>query len=108
MPDLLEYGPNQKGNEMNKETRNTHRQRARLAESVTLPADDFIELLDVADGVTSVPVARRTMRDSFKRDPDFRHGYVANVAMLLHDRHGITNHAKRNKAAEEIIDLIFG
>ena len=36
-----------------------------------------------------------------------KHAYVANVAMLLSDRHGITNHVKRDKAAEEIIDLIF-
>ena len=55
----------------------------------------------------TVKQARKTMSDAFKADPQFREGYVNNVAMLLHDRHGITGYAKRNKAAEEIIRLIF-
>lgn len=32
--------------------------------------------------------ARETMRDAFENDPSFFNAYVANVAMLLHDRHG--------------------
>ncbi len=55
----------------------------------------------------TVKDARKTMKAAFTADPDFKHAYVANVAMLLSDRHGITNHVKRDKAAEEIIDLIF-
>ena len=51
--------------------------------------------------------ARKTMRDAFKKDEGFRQGYVANIAMLLHDRHGIIAYDKRNKAADEILELIF-
>ena len=55
--------------------------------------------------------ARATFRHAFELDPDFRHGYVANIAMLFHDRYGrgnyITNREKRNQAAEAVLDLIF-
>lgn len=51
--------------------------------------------------------ARKIMSDAFKEDPDFKRGYVANVAMLLHDHYGITNFDKRNAAAEDILELIF-
>jgi len=52
--------------------------------------------------------ARRVMRSALAGDAGFRQGYIANVAMLLHDHYGITDYEKRNKAAEEILDLIFG
>ncbi len=55
----------------------------------------------------TVKQARKTMNDAFKKDPQFRQGYVDNVAMLLYDRHGIKDYKKRNKAADEIIRLIF-
>jgi len=51
--------------------------------------------------------ARETMRNAFDEDPDFKMGYIANIAMLLHDHHGITNYDKRNAAAEDILKLIF-
>ena len=51
--------------------------------------------------------ARKTMRDAFDKDPDFKMGYIANIAMRLHDHHGITNYDKRNAAAEDILELIF-
>ena len=55
--------------------------------------------------------SRATMREAFKRDAHFKHGYVSNIAMLFYDRYGkgnyITNHTKRNEAAEAILDLIF-
>lgn len=51
--------------------------------------------------------ARRTMREAFDADPDFFETYVANVAMLLHDRWDITDHDDRNRAAREVLDLIF-
>jgi len=51
--------------------------------------------------------ARKIMRDALKKDENFKQVYVSNVAMLLHDRHGIKAFDKRNNAAEEIIDLIF-
>jgi len=38
---------------MDKHTRGVHRQRAQLAESVTLPTDVFTGLLDVADDAAS-------------------------------------------------------
>lgn len=61
--------------------------------------------------VRRIKAARETMREAFKTDDDFKHGYVANIAMLFYDRYGkgnyITNREKRNQAAEDILDLIF-
>lgn len=51
--------------------------------------------------------ARETMRDTFKEDPDFRYAYQSNIAMLLHDRHGITDYGARNVAADDILRLVF-
>jgi len=51
--------------------------------------------------------ARETMCKALERDEDLRWGYVSNVAMLLHDRYGITDYDQRNQAAEDILKLIF-
>ena len=51
--------------------------------------------------------ARKVINDAFKRDPDLRYGYQSNIAMLLHDQYGITEHDKRNAAANDILKLIF-
>ena len=42
-----------------------------------------------------------------KHDKGLYISYQANIAMLLHDRYGITNHKIRNKAADDIIRLVF-
>ncbi len=52
--------------------------------------------------------ARKVMRKSLKKDGGLLVGYVSNIAMLLHDRYGITNYEKRNRAARDIIKLVFG
>ncbi len=52
--------------------------------------------------------ARKVMRDAFAADPGFRLSYQANIAMLLCDRYGITDHDKRNTAASDVIALVFG
>ena len=54
--------------------------------------------------------ARKTFRAAFlDRSPGSLFGsYVANVAMLLHDRYGITDYETRNRAAEDVLDLLFG
>lgn len=52
--------------------------------------------------------AREEMRDAFKEDDGLYIAYHANIAMLLHDRHGITDIDKRNAAAEDIMKLVFG
>jgi len=51
--------------------------------------------------------ARETMARFLKKDEGLRETYRANVAMLLHDRYGITDHVKRNQAAEDILVLVF-
>ena len=51
--------------------------------------------------------AREQMCKAFKTDEDFRRSYVDNIAMLLHDRYGIIDYEKRNKAANDIMELIF-
>lgn len=58
-------------------------------------------------GTNKVANARKTMRVAFKNDPELERTYVDNIAILLHDRHGITNIDKRNKAAKDILKLIF-
>lgn len=66
--------------------------------------------------MSSVKKARKIMREAFDADPDFKMGYIANIAMLLYDRlekDGITlpneilDYDKRNAAAEDILELIF-
>jgi hypothetical protein len=63
----------------------------------------------------SIAEARKLMRDAFKKDPDFKRGYIDNVACKLMDN-GLKSetgkaltHSKplRDLIAEEIIDLIF-
>lgn len=51
--------------------------------------------------------ARVTMGQELLRDEGLYIGYRANVAMLLHDRYGIRDHETRNKAARDILNLIF-
>ncbi len=51
--------------------------------------------------------ARRVMCTALASDSELRLSYVANVAMLLHDRHGIRTAPKRNSAAQDIVTLIF-
>lgn len=52
--------------------------------------------------------ARKVMVDAFKEDPDFKQGYIANVAMLLYDRKWLKRPLRdRNEAAEAVLDLIF-
>jgi len=69
-------------------------------------AESFAQLLmaRVNEAIESKKIrkARRTMRQAFKDDPSFKQAYIANVAELLVDRD------MGNKAAEEILDLIFG
>lgn len=51
--------------------------------------------------------ARQTMAKHLRDDKGLRLGYEANIAMLLHDRYGITEHKKRNAAAQDILRLVF-
>lgn len=51
--------------------------------------------------------ARKSMSNALKRDKGLRQGYEASIAMLLHDRYGITDYELRNQAARDLIDLIF-
>jgi len=51
--------------------------------------------------------ARRTMAKHLREDEGLMIGYQANVAMLLHDRYGITDYETRNQAAKDILALVF-
>jgi hypothetical protein len=53
---------------------------------------------------TDLPV-RAAFRDMLEQD-GMEAAYRSNVAMLLHDRYGITDHRTRNAAASEILALI--
>jgi hypothetical protein len=52
--------------------------------------------------------ARKHIAWKLQADHGLRIGYVANVAMLLSDRYGMTEPATRDEAARAIICLIFG
>lgn len=60
-----------------------------------------------ADKVSAIKAARETMRGAFEEDEHFKHGYVSNIAMLLHDQYRITDYEERTQAAEDILRLIF-
>ena len=57
--------------------------------------------------MTKFQEAREMMGKMLAEDEGLYQGYQANVAMLLHDKHGITDMEKRNKAADDILSLIF-
>lgn len=85
-----------------------------LGREVTTDKQLVDGLRDVLDNFTgSIPTAppfkdcRRYMANTLKCDKGLRLSYEANVAMLLHDRHGITDHDKRNAAAKDILHLVF-
>ena len=51
--------------------------------------------------------ARKIFKEEFEKSEGFRMGYQANIAMLLHDRYGITDYKTRNAAANDIMAVIF-
>lgn len=65
-----------------------------------------------------IDLARRIMREAFAEDGyepgSFHHGYVANVAMALHDIQpdgslmDFRNRDTREAAANRVLDVIFG
>jgi hypothetical protein len=50
--------------------------------------------------------ARRTIRRAFNKDSEFKHGYLANIAMLLYDELNL-DYPKRDELADKILKLIF-
>ena len=75
-------------------------------------AEAFAKILEqrVNEAVQSAAIfsARSVMRTALENDPGFKEAYVSNVAMLLHDKYGITDSETRNAAAADILKLIFG
>lgn len=57
--------------------------------------------------MTTVKQARKVIADAFAADADFRRSYVDNIAMLLHDKYGITNKETRDQAGDDIVRLVF-
>lgn len=55
----------------------------------------------------SIKSARKVFKKSFEEDENFRFVYQSNIAMLLHDRYGIIDFKTRNKAANDIMSVIF-
>lgn len=55
----------------------------------------------------SIRVARDIFKTTFEKDTDFRRAYKDNIAMLLHDRYGLTDHKTRNQAADDIMKILF-
>jgi len=57
--------------------------------------------------MNKIQKAREMMREELDKDEELKYGYQSNIAMILHDRYGITDYKKRNEAANEILKLIF-
>ncbi len=57
--------------------------------------------------IDNIGRARELMKKAFEADPYFKEAYISNIAMLLHDFHGITDYEKRNAAARDILHLVF-
>ena len=55
----------------------------------------------------TVKDARECIAAAFAADSDFRNAYVANIAMLLYDKYGITDTDTRNQAGDDIVRLCF-
>lgn len=58
----------------------------------------------------TIKQARRTIKQAFKKDPDFRRGYVDNIACVIMDNaKGYTrDKAKRDALADKILTHILG
>lgn len=52
--------------------------------------------------------ARQRMSQAFREDKGLLLAYHATVAMLVHDRYGITEKVTRDKLASEVLATIFG
>lgn len=61
---------------------------------------DINVLLDFKD-------VREAFCNALQKDPSLRYSYQSNIAMLLHDRYSLTDHADRNRAANDILCLLF-
>lgn len=62
--------------------------------------------------VKRIKAARQAISDEFKKDPEFRMTYKANIAMKIWDMSVIKkktrlSRTKCNEIADELIDLIF-
>jgi hypothetical protein len=56
----------------------------------------------------TIKQARKVLRDAFKKDPDFRNSYIANISMrIFYDQLGMEDPELRDKISGQILDLIF-
>ena len=56
----------------------------------------------------AIKKARKVIWKAFKKDPDFKRGYIDNVAMCIFANSPVKEYKARNNLAEKIIDLVFG
>lgn len=54
-----------------------------------------------------IKVARGIMRRAFKKDPDFRQVYKANIACCIYDHDLVDTMVSCSEAADKVLDLIF-
>lgn len=71
-----------------------------------LNMEKIMKILDIESPFIT---SRRIFRDALRDDPDLKLAYVANIAMLLYDKHGgiFKDYATRNETAEDLLKLIF-
>jgi len=53
-----------------------------------------------------IAASRKTIRDAFASDEEFKRTYLANIAMLLYDELGLTAE-ERDRISEKLLKLIF-
>ncbi len=61
---------------------------------------------EIKDETNHFASIRKIFLDALE-DPGLLIGYQANIAMLLHDKYGITDRDIRNNAAIDILNLIL-
>lgn len=99
--------------DMLEEIHNGNLTLASVGGDVSLTADSvevqftYNESVSIIEEKTPFQQARELMGREIFEDQDLLIGYQSNVAMHLHDHYGITDYETRNKAALEILEIIF-
>ncbi len=56
--------------------------------------------------MNEIMAARKVIREAFESDPEFKHTYIATIAVILYDYYG-TEHDAREAIAEKILDTLL-
>lgn len=63
---------------------------------------------NINNQVNPLPEARAIFKAEFQKNRSIRLQYQTSIAMLLHDKCGVTDLGTRNAVASDILTIIFG